>query len=64
MDKSDIYNYSDDNTISAFAKSIPELINILETESEIAIKWFKENNMIVNPDKFQAIIVNRFGWAN
>ena len=28
-------------------------------ESEIAIKWFKDNEMIVNPDKFQAIIINR-----
>ena len=31
------------------------LLDILEKESETAIKWFKENEMIVNPDKFQAM---------
>ena len=28
---------------------------------EIAIKWFEDNKMIVNPDKFQAIIINMHG---
>ena len=32
------YNYADDNTISAFAKSIPELLDILASEFEVAIK--------------------------
>ena len=50
----DIINYADDNTISSYAKSIPELIKILESESEIAINWFNSNDMIVNSDKFQA----------
>ena len=58
FDKSDLYNYADDNTISAFANTINELINILQSESEIAISWFQDNEMIVNPDKFQAIIIN------
>ena len=31
----------------------------LELESQIATDWFKENNMIVNADKFQAIIVKQ-----
>ena len=44
---------------SAFSKSIPELIRILENDSEIAIKWFKDNGMSVNPDKFHGIIINR-----
>ena len=58
MKQSDFSNYADDNTISAWANSIRELVNKLESESEIAIKWFKDNDMIVNPDKFQAIIMN------
>ena len=29
----------------------------LKHESELAVKWFKENQMIVNPDKFQAMIL-------
>ena len=31
----------------------------LERESQIATDWFKENNMIVSADKFQAIMVKR-----
>ena len=27
----------------------------LKHESELAVKWFTENQMIVNPDKFQAM---------
>ena len=30
---------------------------ILKHESELAVKWFTENQMIVNPDKFQAMIL-------
>ena len=33
------------------------LLDILEKESEI--KWFKEKEMIVNQDKFQAMIINK-----
>ena len=32
-----------------------------KTEAEIAIQWFKDNFMIVNPGKFQAMVINRFG---
>ena len=56
--KSDLGNFADDNTISDARKNIPELIKKLEDESNNAIEWFKNNLMIVNPDKFQAIILN------
>ena len=35
-----------------------ELIKVLETESKSATGWFKMNDMIVNPDKFQAMTLN------
>jgi len=57
--KSDLGNFADDNTISDAAKTIPGLIKSLEDESNNAIEWFKNNMMIVNPDKFQVIILNR-----
>ena len=54
------HNFADDNTFSSFAKTtIENLISILESESEIAINWFKNNHMIVNPGKFQAIIFDK-----
>jgi len=57
--KSDLGNFADDNTISDADKYIPKLIKKLEDESNNAIEWFQNNLMIVNPDKFQAIIFNK-----
>jgi hypothetical protein len=56
---SDLGNFADDNTISDAAKSISNLIKCLEEESNNAIEWLIINNMIVNPDKFQTIILSR-----
>ena len=54
-----IHNFADDNTLSAWANTISDLINKLKSESNIAIELFKVNKMIVNPDKFQAIVLNK-----
>ena len=54
-----LHNIADDNTLSAFAKTILELIDILQSGSEIVIDWFKNNKMMVNPDKFQAILLDK-----
>ena len=59
LTKSQLYNFADDNTISAKASKVEDLIKILQSESELAVKWFRDNNMIVNPDKFQAIILQK-----
>ena len=59
--KSSLYNFADDNTITAFEKDIILLTETLQNEAEIAIQWFKDNFMIVNPGKFQAMTINRFG---
>ena len=54
-----LYNFADDNTLSAFATTVSRLIKILESESEVVIDWFKKNKMVINPDKFQAIIIDK-----
>ena len=36
----------------------------MEKERKLAIKWFSDNNMIVNPKKLQAIIINRQNRSN
>ena len=36
----------------------------LESESKLAIKWFHENKIIVNPDKFQVIVHNKRKSSN
>ena len=54
-----VHNFADDNTLSAFAENVSKLINILQSESEVITDWFKKNQMIVNPDKFQVIITDK-----
>ena len=53
-----VHNFADDNTLSAFAENVSKLINILQSESEVITDWFRKNQMIVNPDKFQVIIMD------
>ena len=31
----------------------------MEGEGELSVGWFRKNKMVVNSDKFQAIILNR-----
>ena len=54
-----MHNFADDNSLSAAAKTVTELKNTLQSESEVIINWFKNNKMIVNPEKFQAIILDK-----
>ena len=37
-----LYNFADDNTLSAFATTVSRLIKILESESEVAIDWISK----------------------
>ena len=53
----DLHNFADDYTISTFSKDLQELIKKLENGSECAIKWSTNNCMIVNPGRFQSIII-------
>ena len=54
---SDLFNFADDNSISTTADNIDHLLLTLKHESELAVKWFKDNQMIINPDQFQAMIL-------
>jgi hypothetical protein len=57
--KGDLHNYADDNTLSYGSNSVDDVIETLEEQSAILIKWFTENHMQANPDKFQAISIGR-----
>ena len=54
-----MHNFSDDNTLSAWGETVSKLIDTLEFESNIAFDWFTKNEIIVNPDKFHIIILDR-----
>lgn len=64
INNSELHNFADDNTITCTSDSLADLVTSLELESNKATEWFKINNMIVNPEKFQAIIIDRKGQSN
>ena len=45
--------------ITLFNTTTDDLLKILKEESESAVKWFRENNMIANPDKFHAVVLQK-----
>ena len=59
--KANIHNYADDNTLTSFSNSIQNLINILESESNIAISWLGNNKMIANPENSIQSLLQRIG---
>ena len=54
-----MYNFPDDNSLSAIAKTVVELKNTLQSESEVVINRFKNNKNIVIPEKFQTITLDK-----
>ena len=58
IDKPSVHDFADDNSLSTFESNIKNLKLILESESKTAISCFQSNKMIVNPGKFQGIIIN------
>ena len=54
-----LYNFLDDNTLSAFTTTVSILIKTIESESEIVIDWFKKKKMGSNANKSQAIILDK-----
>ena len=59
LNLSELYNFVDDNTISTAFKNTSNLIQTLEKKLETAAEWFNQNKMIVNPDKFQAMLLEK-----
>ena len=59
LTKSDIHNFADENRIIVTSNCLEEAPRILKEESESAINWLRHNSMIVNPDKFQAINLDK-----
>ena len=57
--KASVHNFADDNTLCSFAKTLRGLVTILQSECETAINWLHNNKMIVNPDKFQVIFLDK-----
>ena len=50
--------------ITSLSDTLSQLIKDLQGEANKATDWFEMNNMIVNPEKFQAIIIDKKGQNN
>ena len=59
IENASVHNFSDDNTLSCFAKTAKDLIDVLKQESEVVINWFSNNEKILNPGKFKSIILTK-----
>ena len=59
IDKATVHSFADDNSLNAFESNIKNLKLILESESKAAISWFQSNEIIVNPEKFQCIMIDK-----
>lgn len=55
VEKCLLTNYADDNSLSHHNTDPIVVKNALEHDTQICIKWFTDNFMSVNPEKFQAI---------
>ena len=57
--QSDFRNFADDNTISAISDTVSSLVNSLTDKANKAVDWFHINKIIVNPEKFKAILLTK-----
>ena len=61
LGRSSLYNYADDNTLSYAHHNAETVIHTLQQDCSSLLHWFQENQMKVNPDKFQAISFGKRG---
>ena len=59
IEKTDICNSADGNTIYSCVKSVNDVIEDLQSDLKIALKWFEDNQMMANPGKFQFRILSK-----
>ena len=55
--KAKVYNYADNYKFVYFAKTLLDLVKILEEEWNVSLDWLESNEMIANPEKLDALIV-------
>ena len=56
--KGELVNYTDDNTVATVQPTQKLVVDLLQAESRVAIAWFTLNQILTNPEKFQAILIN------
>ena len=59
VEKTVICNFADDNTIHNCVKSVNDVIENLQSDLKIVLKWFKYNQMMANLGKFHFMILSK-----
>ena len=58
--ETDICNFADDATLYACGKELDTISFKLEIETNRAIQWLKDNEMVGNPSKFQLMFLSKY----
>ena len=58
MERCNLYNYADDNSIMNSSSDIETVILNLKHDCQNAIQWFTDNSMKANPNKFQFMVIS------
>ena len=56
VSKCNIANYADDTTPYSIEKTMDSLLNSLELDTEILVKWFRDNYLKLNADKCHLLV--------
>ena len=59
IEKSDIWNCADDNTLYFWAANLKTVLENLKYDARKLLYWFKINFMKGNPEKFQFMILSK-----
>ena len=59
VEKSDICNFADYNTLYSHGSNLPLILNNLEHDMRNLLYWFKINSLKANPGKFQFMILGK-----
>ena len=54
----DLHNFVDNYTLALISGNLKKLFSNLECVSKDVVKWFRNSTMILNPNKFQFIIID------
>ena len=54
----DLTMYADDHQLYKSGTDYCEVKDSLEKEGQRAVTWYKDNYLLSNPDKFQALTIN------
>ena len=59
VEKSNICNFADDNTLYSQGSNRPLILNNLEHDMRNLLYWFKINSLKANPKKFQSMVLGK-----